>query len=102
MDYFDLKLTQKVSRLDLVRRLRSKAQLQFCTKSAIKYKKKQDEINDRHKWQVFHQLAGIEARLSAETHKSPQMTDLTKFLFTPLPKKQSVAQTTYTISTSDD
>ena len=39
MHYFDLKLTQKVCRLDLVRRLQSKAQLKFCIKSAIKYQK---------------------------------------------------------------
>ena len=69
--YIDLKLTQKVSRLDLAKRLRSEAQLQFCIKSAMKEKKKQEESDGRHKKQVFHQLAGLEARILAENQKSP-------------------------------
>ena len=38
----------------------------------------------------------------AETNKSPQMSDSTKTLFIPSPEKQSNAQSTSTISNSDD
>ena len=42
MNYINLKLTQRVSRHDLAKRLRSEAHLQLCTESVMKEKKKQE------------------------------------------------------------
>ena len=49
MEYIDLKLTQKFSRQDLSKRLQSKAQLQFCIKSALNETRNQEVIQGRHK-----------------------------------------------------
>ena len=66
------------------------------------YKNKQKEIDGRQTQQVLHPLAGLEARISAKTQKIPQMTYLTKSLFAPSPKKQSMALTISTISNIDN
>ena len=58
MEYIDVKLTQKVSRQDLAKRLGSEAQLQFCFRSAMKEKKKHEQPEEIKKQSIFQQITG--------------------------------------------
>ena len=97
MDYIDRKLTEKVSREDLARRMRSPAQRRFCVRSMKKQKKQQA---DNMAEEGFLKSADLEARTSSENAKSPAISNLTKNSLFQSPEKPSIADSTFSNSSS--